>query len=88
MVGTGLYHGWLVDPQMEEVVLAVGNKSYNQVVEYIITGRSSEDSLEEAKALLAEQFLEESASQLTYHGICELNSVMKARTIFNCGNYQ
>jgi len=77
MVGTGLYHGWLVDPQMEEVVLAVGNMSYNQVVEYIITGRSSEDSLEEAKALLAEQFLEESASQLTYHGICELNSVMK-----------
>jgi len=77
LVGTGLYHGWLVDPQMEEVVLAVGNKSYNQVVEYIITGRSSEDSLEEAKALLAEQFLEECASQLTYHGICELNSVMK-----------
>jgi len=77
LIGTGLYHGWLVDPQMEEVVLAVGNKSYNQVVEYIITGRSSDDSLEEAKALLAEQFLEESASQLTYHGICELNSVMK-----------
>ena len=29
------------------------------------------------QALLAEQFLEESASQLTYHGICELNTVMK-----------
>ena len=29
------------------------------------------------QALLAEQFLEESASQLTYHGICELNTVIK-----------
>lgn len=29
-----------------------------------------------ALALLAEQFLESSASQLTYHGLCELNSVM------------
>ena len=26
---------------------------------------------------MAEQFLDESASQLTYHGICELNAVMK-----------
>ena len=26
---------------------------------------------------MAEQFLDESASQLTYHGICELNAVME-----------
>ena len=29
------------------------------------------------QALVAEQFLDESASQLTYHGICELNAVME-----------
>jgi len=73
----GLYHGWLVDPQLEELSLAVSSKSYNQVVESIITGRTCEDPVEISKSLLAEQFLEDSASQLTYHGICELNSVMK-----------
>jgi len=73
----GLYHGWLVDPQLEDLTLAINCKSYNEVVESIITGRTSEDPIEISKYLLAEQFLEESASQLTYHGICELNSVMK-----------
>jgi hypothetical protein len=29
------------------------------------------------QALVAQQFLEESASQLTYHGLCELNAKMK-----------
>ena len=77
LVSIGLYHGWLVDPQLEDTVLAIGNMSYNQVVEAIISGRSSTDPLDQSKSLLAEQFLEESASQLTYHGICELNSVMK-----------
>ena len=73
----GLYHGWLVDPQLEDLALAINSKSYNQVVESIITGRTSQDPVEISKSLLAEQFLEESASQLTYHGICELNSVLK-----------
>jgi len=77
LVGIGLYHGWLLDPQLEEMVIAIGNKSYNQVVESIITGRTSEDPEEMSKSLLAEQFLDDSASQLTYHGICELNAVMK-----------
>ena len=58
-------------------MIAIGNKSYNQVVESIITGRTSEDPEEMSKSLLAEQFLDDSASQLTYHGICELNAVMK-----------
>ena len=64
----GLYHGWLVDPQLEDLSLAINSKSYNQVVESVITGKSSEDPVEVSKSLLAEQFLEESASQLTYHG--------------------
>jgi hypothetical protein len=28
-------------------------------------------------SIAAQQFLEESASQLTYHGLCELNTTMK-----------
>ena len=37
-----LYHGWLVDPQDSRTVEAVGNCSYNQLVEKIIGDRSSE----------------------------------------------
>ena len=36
-----------------------------------------EDREKVARALLCEQWLEDSASQLTYHGLCELYSVMK-----------
>merc|ERR1719233_2632735 len=72
-----LYHGWLVDPQLEETMLAVNSLSYNQLVESIITNRISEDSAKVSASLVAQQFLEESASQLTYHGLCELNTVMK-----------
>lgn len=39
----GLYHGWLVDPQDQQTVRAVGKCSYNQLVEKIIQQKSSED---------------------------------------------
>ena len=77
LLGISLYHGWLVDPQDIQVAEAVSSLSYNQAVEAIITGRASEDTEKVARALLCEQWLEDSASQLTYHGLCELNSVMK-----------
>ena len=35
-----LYHGWLVDPESPEVVAAIGNCSYNQVVEKIIAQKN------------------------------------------------
>ena len=73
LLSIGLYHGWLVDPQLEDLTLAINSKSYNQVVESIITGRTSDDPIEVSKSLLAEQFLEESASQLTYHGCVTSN---------------
>uniref|UniRef100_A0A2K5V6L1 Ubiquitin carboxyl-terminal hydrolase n=1 Tax=Macaca fascicularis TaxID=9541 RepID=A0A2K5V6L1_MACFA len=42
-----LYHGWLVDPQIDDIVKAVGNCSYNQLVEKIISCKQQEgDSLE------------------------------------------
>lgn len=72
-----LYHGWLVDPQNQDEVDAVGKCSYNQLVEKIISHKTSEKPEEVRKALIAEEFLERAASQLTYHGLCELNSQVK-----------
>jgi len=68
-----IYHGWLIDPQMKELTAVVNSLSYNQLVEKIITNTGSEDSELVSGSLLAQQFLEESASQLTYHGLYELN---------------
>ncbi|NXI79012.1 MINY1 hydrolase, partial [Rhipidura dahli] len=69
-----LYHGWLVDPQSPEQVQAVGKLSYNQLVEKIITCKQASDSNLVSEGLVAEQFLECSASQLTFHGLCELTA--------------
>ncbi|KAG7230477.1 hypothetical protein INR49_024586 [Caranx melampygus] len=70
-----LYHGWLVDPQMHDIVKAVGNCSYNQLVEKIISCKQSENS--ELAGIVAEQFLSSTATQLTYHGLCELTSTVQ-----------
>uniref|UniRef100_A0A1E1XCN1 Ubiquitin carboxyl-terminal hydrolase n=1 Tax=Amblyomma aureolatum TaxID=187763 RepID=A0A1E1XCN1_9ACAR len=71
-----LYHGWLLDPECPEVLAAVGNCSYNQLVERIINNKSSTKPEVVTEALIAEAFLERTASQLTYHGLCELNSTL------------
>lgn len=71
-----LYHGWLVDPQIPEVARAVGKLSYNQLVEKIITCKHSSDPNMVTEGLIAEQFLESTASQLTYHGLCELTATV------------
>ncbi|KAH8035552.1 hypothetical protein HPB51_006308 [Rhipicephalus microplus] len=74
-----LYHGWLLDPESPEILAAVGSCSYNQLVEKIINNKSStkpEMVTEGMSSLLAEAFLERTASQLTYHGLCELNSTL------------
>merc|ERR1711997_869186 len=71
-----LYHGWLVDPQQEDVVKAVDGLSYNQLVEKIIANKNSSDSYLATESLVAQNYLEESASQLTYHGLCELGTKM------------
>ncbi|XP_027013275.1 ubiquitin carboxyl-terminal hydrolase MINDY-1 [Tachysurus fulvidraco] len=72
-----LYHGWLLDPQSPETVTAVGKLSYNQLVEKIIIYKHSTDSSQVSEGLIAEQFLESTATQLTYHGLCELNTTAK-----------
>ncbi|XP_077446027.1 ubiquitin carboxyl-terminal hydrolase MINDY-1 isoform X2 [Stigmatopora argus] len=72
-----LYHGWLVDPQSPEMVAAVGKLSYNQLVEKIIDYKHSADSVQVSEGLAAEHFLETTATQLSYHGLCELNTAAK-----------
>ncbi|KAJ3593054.1 hypothetical protein NHX12_005392 [Muraenolepis orangiensis] len=72
-----LYHGWLVDPQMHDIVKAVGNCSYNQLVEKIISCKQSENSEQAGEGIVAEQFLSSTATQLTYHGLCELTSAVQ-----------
>ncbi|XP_033638864.1 ubiquitin carboxyl-terminal hydrolase MINDY-2-like [Asterias rubens] len=68
-----LCHGWLYDPQNSEIVSAVGTCSYNQVVENIISSKSSKSDGTQHQGLVAEQFLQSTAAQLTYYGLCELN---------------
>ncbi|OCT86988.1 ubiquitin carboxyl-terminal hydrolase MINDY-2 [Xenopus laevis] len=72
-----LYHGWLVDPQVPEVVKAVGNCSYNQLVEKIILCKQSDSSELVSEGLVAEQFLNGTATQLTYHGLSELTTALQ-----------
>ncbi|KAM6943284.1 ubiquitin carboxyl-terminal hydrolase MINDY-2 [Xenentodon cancila] len=72
-----LYHGWLVDPQMQDIVKAVGNCSYNQLVEKIIFCKQSDSSELAGEGIVAEQFLSSTATQLTYHGLCELTSTVQ-----------
>ena len=67
LLDISLYHGWLVDPQTIEVAAAVANMSYNQLVETIISNRSSADSDAMSRALVAEQWLEDSRSQVKCH---------------------
>jgi len=77
LLNISLYHGWLVDPQSPETEAALGSFSYNQIVERIISNKASPRPELVTEALLAEEFLENSKSQLTYHGICEMHNCLK-----------
>ncbi|VDP91204.1 unnamed protein product [Echinostoma caproni] len=72
LFGISLYHGWLVDPRDMELASVVGNRTYNQLVEQIIHLKASTNPEDVHKGLLADTFLEQTASQLTYHGLYEL----------------
>lgn len=76
-----LYHGWLSDPDLYELQNAIGNQSYNQLVDNIITNKNSTDPETQTKVLIAEEFLEKTASQLTQHGLNELKSRIKDNEI-------
>lgn len=76
-----LFHGWLVDPSIPELTLAIGNRSYNQLVDFIITNKNSVDDAIARVVLLTEDFLESSASQLTFYGLEKLREQIKDNEI-------
>ncbi|XP_033022287.1 ubiquitin carboxyl-terminal hydrolase MINDY-2 isoform X3 [Lacerta agilis] len=63
--------------QTAEIVKAVGNCSYNQLVEKIICCKQSDNTKLVDEGSIAEQFLNNTATQLTYHGLCELTSTVQ-----------
>lgn len=85
-----LYHGWLIDPTLNELNYAIGGRSYNQLVDFIIGTNEAtlsilSSSAERAEALgrkyLAEEFLEGTASQLTPFGLQELRDKIQDNEI-------
>lgn len=75
-----LYHGWIIDPSdslNSEIISVVGSCSYNQLVERIIEYKHCGDSSKLSQAICAEEFLENSASQLTGFGLRKLRDQMK-----------
>ncbi|CAF1413629.1 unnamed protein product, partial [Didymodactylos carnosus] len=69
LLGIQLLHGWLIDPQDDELLSIIGDCGYNQLVEKIISQRQSDK-----EELIREK---NNASQLTYHGLIELNQTMR-----------
>nr|XP_033776575.1 ubiquitin carboxyl-terminal hydrolase MINDY-2 isoform X3 [Geotrypetes seraphini] len=63
--------------QVADIVTAVGNCSYNQLVEKIISCKQSDNSELVSEGFVAEQFLNNTATQLTYHGLCELTAAVQ-----------
>ncbi|KAK7071263.1 Ubiquitin carboxyl-terminal hydrolase MINDY-2 [Halocaridina rubra] len=84
LLGITLYHGWVVDPS-SEVADVIGDLSYNQLTNNIFAWR--EEALKNnnndllVKAILCEEFMSSSGSQLTIHGLFELGSALEREEI-------
>ena len=52
MLQVKLVHGWLVDPQQDETYAALGSKTYNEVVEWVIKGNEASGELEKVQKAL------------------------------------
>ena len=75
LFGINLYHGWLIDPQQQELFENFSDKSYNKLVEFLLNNENNgDDDQKKSLSLLAENFLQITASQLTYYGLSELYS--------------
>nr|XP_027219580.1 ubiquitin carboxyl-terminal hydrolase MINDY-2-like [Penaeus vannamei] len=84
LLGIMLYHGWVVDPS-SEVAPVITDLSYNQLTNNIFAWReeavknNNNDLL--VKAMLCEEFMANSGSQLTIHGLFELGSALQREEI-------
>ncbi|XP_065313751.1 ubiquitin carboxyl-terminal hydrolase MINDY-2-like isoform X1 [Gordionus sp. m RMFG-2023] len=78
LLNISLCHGWIIDPINESATAeCLSNSTYNQIIDKIITNKCSVDSNLVNSALIAENFIQTTSHQLTYYGLCELNSVLK-----------
>ncbi|XP_045139003.1 ubiquitin carboxyl-terminal hydrolase MINDY-1-like isoform X2 [Portunus trituberculatus] len=84
LLGIMLYHGWVVDPSSEAATI-IKHLSYNQLTNNIFAWReeavknNNNDLL--VKAMLCEEFMANSGSQLTIHGLFELGSALRREEI-------
>ena len=77
-----LYHGWISDQSLIELQNAIGeNSSYNQLVDFIITNKFSSNPDIQTKVLIAEEFLQRTASQLTVQGLQALRAEIRENEI-------
>ncbi|CAH8516782.1 unnamed protein product [Schistosoma turkestanicum] len=67
-----IYHGWLVDPDEHDLAATIGNRTYNQLTEELLRLESSDNFEDLKRSALVEWFLNESGSQLTFHGLSQL----------------
>ncbi|CAF3942326.1 unnamed protein product [Rotaria sordida] len=79
LLGIQLFHGWVIDPQNNELqkIVNTNGSSYNQLVEKMIRQKQSNNKELARESLLIEQFLDENRSQLTHYGILQLHETMR-----------
>ena len=71
MLNVNLFHGWVAEPSDDgETLKAIGQRTYNQLVEAIINGEGNEE------ALRLQEWLDRTAAQMTFHGLVRLAEVM------------
>ena len=69
LLGLQLYHGWLADPQNRDEQAAVGQCTYNQLVEKIIEDKSSADEDKLTQGLLfVERYIILCLLEISTHG--------------------
>ncbi|CAJ0918655.1 unnamed protein product, partial [Mesorhabditis belari] len=71
LVGLNLVHGWLPDPQLQELCALLGSMSYTQAQIKMIEKEGDTDGL------IIGEFLNTTANQLTYYGILALTETLK-----------
>ena len=81
LLQVNLYHGWIVDPENPGYCNAVGELTYNQLVEMVISDKNSQDPDKATTATAAGEFLSDSANQLTFHGLIELHRVVQEKEL-------
>lgn len=79
--GFKLFHGWVIDPKQEQLYKLVGDKSYDETIDFLISDPKKDATEEEKKQLeddkeVVRKFFAESATQLTSYGLERLYNLM------------